>query len=91
MHEPSTAKIIEAWRHDPAFNQLNQLAAWDHQIPNAALINEFIDILNFIKKQWVEKKINEYIAKSRKHGLSFAERVLLQKLLKQRHQTIDAV
>ena len=83
----TTAVLIEAGRNLAFFDALKQLAYWDHQIPEEKLQNEFIDILNFLKKQSLEKKINEYIAKSRKQGLTDSERLFLQNLLKERHPT----
>ncbi|WP_419420186.1 DNA primase [Legionella sp. D16C41] len=83
----NTATLIEQWRNTPYFNSFNKLATWELEIAENALTTEFIDILNFIQKQNLEYKINEYIAKSRKQGLTETERLVLQKLLQQRHQT----
>ena len=81
----TTAVLIESWRKHPLFNLLNSLAFWNHQIPEEKLHQEFIDILNFLKKQSLEKNINQYIEKSRKQGLTDSERSFLQTLLKKRH------
>ena len=81
----TTAVLIETWREHAYFGLLNSLAFWDHQIPEDQLHKEFVDILNFLKKQALEKKINEYIAKLRKQGLTDGEKLFLQNLLKERH------
>ncbi|MFC3909686.1 DNA primase [Legionella dresdenensis] len=84
----NTAALIEPWRNSDYFDSLIKLASWQHQVPEEALVKEFIDIINFLQKQSLEKKINQYIAKSRKEGLTVSERMLLQNMLKQRHQTV---
>lgn len=81
----TTAVLIETWREHAFFDLLSSLAFWDHQIPENKLHNEFIDILNFLKKQGLEKRINLYIAKSRKQGLTDSEKLFLQNMLKERH------
>lgn len=86
--ETNTAALIEAWRDTPLFNSLGKLAGWEHNVPEEALVKEFIDIINFLQKQNFENKINLYIAKSRKQGLTVSERIILQDMLKQRHQTV---
>ncbi|STX28006.1 DNA primase [Legionella beliardensis] len=84
----NTAALIEQWRNTPYFDSFNKLASWELKITENALITEFVDIINFMQKQNLEHKINEYIAKSRKQGLTETERGLLQELLQQRHQTL---
>ncbi|STX50490.1 DNA primase DnaG [Legionella busanensis] len=83
----NTATLIEQWRNTAVFDSFNKLASWELEIAENALTTEFIDILNFMQKQNLEHKINEYIEKSRKQGLTETERLLLQKLLQQRHRT----
>ncbi|KTD23894.1 DNA primase [Legionella lansingensis] len=85
----STATLIEQWRNTPMFEALNKLAGWDTQVPEQALVKEFIDIILFLQKQNLENKINLYIAKSRNQGLTLSDRLKLQEMLKQRHQTTD--
>lgn len=87
--EANTAALIEEWRNHDLFDSLGKLAGWDHQVPEEALTNEFIDILQFLQKQNFENKINQYIAKSRKQGLTVSERIELRDMLKQRHQTVQ--
>lgn len=89
-HTPSTAVLIEAWRDHVLFDTIKTLAFWEHNIPEDKLQKEFVDILYFLKKQHLEKKINQYIAKSRKQGLTESERIYLQNLLKERHLSIAA-
>ena len=84
----TTAVLIETWRDHSFFDLLNTLAFWEHQIPDEKLENELMDIVNFLKKQTLEKKVNQYIAKSRKQGLTDSERLVLQNLLKERHQSV---
>lgn len=85
--EANTASIIEFWRDTELFDSLGKLAGWELHMPEEALAKEFIDIINFLQKQNLENKINEYIAKSRKQGLTISERLLLQELLQKRHKT----
>lgn len=84
----NTATLIEHWRNTPYFDSFNKLASWELKIAENALITEFVDIINFMQKQNLEHRINEYIAKLRKQGLTETERLFLQELLQQRHQTI---
>ncbi|ASQ46984.1 DNA primase [Legionella clemsonensis] len=87
--EINTATLIEQWRNTSYFEALIKLASWEHQVPEVALVNEFVDIILFLQKQNLENKINQYIAKSRNQGLTLSERLYLQEMLKQRHQTVD--
>lgn len=82
----NTAALIEPWRNTSFFEPLNKLASWDHQVPEQALAIELRDILLFLQKQNLEKKINHYLIKSRAQGLTSTERQILQNMLKQRHQ-----
>lgn len=86
----NTAKLIESWRDSPLFDALSKLAAWDHQVPESALTKEFIDIVLFLEKQNREAMIQQLIKKTQNEGLSEEERLNLQKMLKQRHQSVDA-
>lgn len=81
----NTASIIELWRNTPLFDSLLKLAVWEHNVPPEALAKEFIDNLRFLQKQNLENKINQFIAKSRKQGLTVSEQLVLQDMLKQKH------
>ena len=89
IHHPTTAQLIEAWRSQPLFGIVTQLATWDHQVPEEAMQHEFIDILSFLNKQITEKRISTYMQKSKKEGLTIPERTLLTALLKNRHISIN--
>ncbi len=84
----NTATLVEFWRDSPIFDSLNKLAAWDHQVPEEALAKEFVDIVLFLSKKSRESKIQELLEKSRNQGLTEAERLQLQAMLKERHQTV---
>lgn len=84
--EANTAALIEAWRNTDYFDSINKLAAWDHQVPDQALITEFIDIVLFLQKQTRDQTIRLLINKSRVQGLSEAEKLHLQSILKERHE-----
>ncbi|WP_028388628.1 DNA primase [Legionella fairfieldensis] len=86
--ETTTATLIEAWRNTPFFEPLTKLAGWDHQEPQQELTKKFTDIILFLQKQNLENKINQYLAKSRNQGLTIAEQLTLQEMMKQRHQTL---
>ena len=87
--EMNTGALIEVFRDTPDFDILTQLAAWDHQVPEAALTKEFLDTVLFLAKQDQENKISHLMIKARDEGLIEDERLQLQKMLKQRHQAID--
>ncbi|CEK09639.1 DNA primase [Legionella hackeliae] len=87
--EVNTATLIEQWRNTSYFDALIKLASWEHQVPEAALVKEFVDIILFLQKQNLENKISQYIAKSRNEGLTLTERLNLQEMLKQRHHIDD--
>jgi DNA primase len=84
----NTATLIEAWRDSPYFSPLAKLAGWEHQEPEEELIKKFTDIILFLQKQNIENKINQFLAKSRKEGLTVSERHTLQEMMKQRHQIV---
>ncbi|MBA2655780.1 MAG: DNA primase [Tatlockia sp.] len=85
----NTATLIEAWRNSSYFIPLTKLAGWDHQEPDEELNKKFTDIILFIQKQNLENKINDYLTKSRDQGLTGSDRILLQKMMKKRHQIAD--
>ncbi|MDP3705372.1 MAG: DNA primase [Legionellaceae bacterium] len=81
----NTATLVESWRGSPLFDTLNKLASWNHQVPDNALSNEFVEIVLFIEKQNQENKIQFLIEKARNLSLTETERQELQTMLKQRH------
>ncbi|MCL5271998.1 MAG: toprim domain-containing protein, partial [Gammaproteobacteria bacterium] len=85
----TTATLIESWRTTSYFEAINRLASWEHQVPEQELIKEFVDILLFLQKQNKELIIRQLIDKSRKEGLTEAERNSLQQMLKERHLQVD--
>lgn len=85
----TTANLIEFWRNSPHFKSINQLAVWDHQVPEAELYKEFVDILLFLQKQNKELIIRQFINKSRQQGLTEMEKIKLQDMLKERHTLIE--
>lgn len=90
QHNPSTntALLVESWRDTPLFDSITKLAAWDHQVPENALVSEFTDILQFLIKQNQENTIQQLLEKSRHEGLTKTEQHTLQSLLRQRHKNI---
>jgi DNA primase len=82
----NTAKLIELWRDSPLFESMTKLAAWEHQVPEDALTKEFIDIILFLEKKASESNIALLMKKAQSHGLTEAERIKLQQMLKNRHQ-----
>ena len=84
----NTAKFVELWRDSPIFDSLTKLATWDHQVPENALAKEFGDIIQFLAKQNKENEIQQLIKKTQTEGLNEAERINLQEMLKERHQSI---
>ena len=88
--QASTASLIEAWRETSYFEAINKLASWTHQVPEPELTKEFLDIIFFLQKQNKELIIKQFINKSRHEGLSEAEKINLQELLKNRHQQVNS-
>lgn len=86
----NTAKLVESWRDSRIFESVTKLAVWDHQVPEKALVKEFIDILFFLEKQNREEHIQQLLNKARTQGLSEEERIQLQSMLKKRHSTEDS-
>lgn len=84
----NTAALIESWRDSPYFDSMNKLASWDHQVPEAELKKEFIDIVLFLQRQSREQIIRQLIEKSRIQGLSEEEKLNLQMILRERHLTV---
>ncbi|WP_133129954.1 DNA primase [Legionella yabuuchiae] len=84
-----TASLVEHWRDTPLFEPLNKLAAWEHQVSEQALEKELVDNVVFLAKQSHEKKIAHLLEKSRNEGLTDTDRLVLQKLLKQKHQSAE--
>ena len=82
----TTAAIVESFRDTPLFESLNKLATWDTQVPEHALIREFMDTLNFLNKQGEAEEIEHLIERARTQGLDEDERKKLQEMLKKRHQ-----
>jgi len=81
----NTATLIELWRDTDYFESINKLAAWNHQVPEQELVKEFIDIVLFLQKRNRELIIRQLIDKSRQQGLTEAEKINLQEMLKERH------
>ncbi|MCX7118008.1 MAG: DNA primase [Legionellales bacterium] len=81
----NTAQLVEAWRDTPIFDAMTQLATWDHQVPEEALVKEFLDIVLFLAKQNQENTIQYLLKKAQDNHLTEAERLDLQNRLKQRH------
>ena len=82
----NTAQLVELWRDSPLFESLNKLAVWEHQVPEHAALNEFIDVIRFLSKQSHEHKIQQLMEKANTKGLTEEDRHTLQSLLKQRHR-----
>ena len=89
-HKPTinTATLVEAWRDSPLFESINKLATWEHQVPESALANEFIDTILFLTKQNQDNEIQQLIEKARHEGLTKADQHTLQDMLKKRHKTV---
>lgn len=82
----NTAKLIELWRDTTLFDAFNQLASWEHLVPEHALQKEFIDIILFLAKQNQDDVIQQLVKKAHEQGLTEIERLDLQSMLKERHR-----
>ena len=80
-----TASLLEHFRDETVFDALNQLAAWEHQVPPDALSKELLDTLLFLAQQAENKTIEALIERARLNTLNEPERATLQRLLKNRH------
>jgi len=88
----NTAVLVELWRSSPFFDIIVKLATWDHQVPEHKLVNEFIDTICFLGKQYHERKIKELISKARSPGgLTAEDRLQLQTMLKKRHMSMVSI
>ncbi|KTC65361.1 DNA primase (plasmid) [Legionella adelaidensis] len=85
----NTAKLVESWRDSPLFEAITKLAFWDHQVPEDALVKEFIDTLFFLEKQQRDEQIQQLLTKARLQGLNDTERIELQDMLKKRHSNTE--
>ncbi|WP_367606642.1 DNA primase [Legionella sp. W05-934-2] len=88
----TTASLLEHWRQDELFATINHLAAWDHLITEESMLHEFNDTLRYLQKQGLERKIHQFLAKSRRGELSPTDRHELSKMLqlKTRYNTVKS-
>jgi DNA primase len=77
----NTASLVELFRDTPLFEPLNKLAAWDHLVPQHALIKELLDTLQFLAKKEDEQEIQTLIQRAKTHSLDKNEQQRLQRLL----------
>ncbi|OYV54926.1 MAG: DNA primase [Legionella sp. 21-45-4] len=80
-----SATLIETFRDTSFFNALNQLVAWEHQVPTDAIKKELIDTLLFLAQQAENQTIEVLIERARQQSLNASERQQLQNMLKNRH------
>lgn len=80
-----TAALLEHFRDQTVFSALNQLAAWELSIPQAALNKELSDTLYFLAQQIDNKMIETLIERAKLRTLDEVSRLTLQNLLKHRH------
>ena len=81
----NTAALVEAWRDSPLFDSINKLATWTHQVPENAMVNEFIDIIAFFAKQKHENEINQGI---KEVPDSNTGKLALIEMIKRKHKTL---
>ncbi len=81
----TTAGLVELWRDSTLFEAINKLAAWDHQVPEDALLRELLDTFQFLSKQKQHFMITQLLDKARKASLSIEDRNMLQEMLKAKH------
>jgi DNA primase len=84
----TTAMLVEQWRETVWFESLQKLSTWAHQVPEASIDQEFVELMTYLNRQAFEKKIQDYLSRSRMQGLSIEERAHLQILLRKRHQLV---
>lgn len=85
--ESKTAHLLELFRNTSMFDALNKLAAWEHHVPTDNLAAEFTETVNFLVKQSETRDIEALIEKARHETLSASERLALQSMLKNRHNS----
>ncbi|WP_240219863.1 DNA primase [Rheinheimera hassiensis] len=80
----TTAQLIEQWRDLPEHSILMTLAAWDHQIEQEQLSQEFVDTFHSIEDQYLQQRLEALERKDKLQQLSKAEwheyKLLLQAL-----------
>ncbi len=82
----NTAMLVENFRNTEWFTLLNQLAAWEHQVPEQAQAIELSEVLKFLAKKSQELLIQTLIERSKHQQLNEQERITLQKMLLERHK-----
>lgn len=78
----STGLILEHWRDRPDYSLMVRLATMEHMVPEDGLSAEFKSVLNKLKQEFNENRIERLMTKaSSLDGLSSAEKSELQQLL----------
>jgi DNA primase len=81
----NTALLLEFFRDTEHFEILNKLAAWNPQVPNDALTQEWFDTMTFLLRENKEHAIQDLLDKARQQGLSEDEQQLLTLKLQEKH------
>ena len=76
---------MEFFRDTEHFEILNKLAAWNPQVPNDALTQEWFDTMTFLLRENKEHAIQDLLDKARQQGLSEDEQQLLTLKLQEKH------
>ncbi len=86
----NTAALIELFRDTSLFDAINKLACWNHQVPESALTDEFVETIRFLTKQSAIREVEKLIEKARNQGLTELEQKKLQSMLQNRHRLSEA-
>nr|WP_255604879.1 hypothetical protein [Rheinheimera maricola] len=89
----TTAQLIEHWRDLPEHSILMTLAAWDHQIEQEQLSQEFVDTFHSIEDQYLQQRLEALERKDKLQQLSKAEwheyKLLLQALKSKKPKLVN--
>jgi DNA primase len=76
----TTGQLLELYRDNKFYQQLETLATWNHMIVEDMVEEEFRATLASLYDSILEQRLEELIAKARTHGLSPEERAEVSSL-----------
>lgn len=78
----TAGQLLEHWRESHYFNTINQLAHWQHPIPETGIKAEVVSALHRMRINQQSKQVEHLLEKAKNVGLSDEERSLLQQLIR---------
>jgi DNA primase len=81
QHNLTVGAILEYYRDSTHFELLNNLLSWEPLLTEEDLKNEFLGVIQLIKKSNAEKAIQDLLQKATNFGLTDEDKIKLQKLI----------